>query len=89
MYIRVEATMNLQIARWGNSLALRVPADVARRFGLREGDTVQAESTPDGALTLRATRWSRSSFADELARTRAALPMGTPVIDELRRSARY
>ena len=37
--------MKLQIAKWGNSLALRIPADVARQFDLHEGDTVDARLT--------------------------------------------
>lgn len=81
--------MNLQIAKWGNSLALRLPADMARRLGVREGDTLDARLTVDGGLVLRSAGWRRAVFAAELDRARAALPMGTAVIDELRRDARY
>lgn len=81
--------ITLQIAKWGNSLAMRLPADLVRRFGLHEGDTVQAQLTADGALTLRPANWSRRSFSDELARAREALPMGQPVMEELRGEARY
>jgi len=81
--------MNLQIAKWGNSLALRLPADMARRLGVREGDTLDARLTADGGLVLRAAGWRRAAFAVELDRARAALPMGTAVTDELRRDARY
>jgi len=80
--------MNLQIAKWGNSLAMRLPADLVRRFGLREGDSVQVQWTADGALTIRPARWSRRAFAAELEAARQALPMGRPVIEELRRDAR-
>lgn len=82
-------TIRLQIAKWGNSVAMRLPADLVRRFGLREGDTVEAQLTVDGALTIRPTGWSRRAFAAELAQARDGLPMGRPVIDELRREARY
>ena len=34
--------MDLQIAKWGNSLALRIPADYVRRIGIKEGDRVEA-----------------------------------------------
>lgn len=37
--------MKTKIARWGNSLALRLPAEVVRDFGLREGQIV--ELTPN------------------------------------------
>lgn len=81
--------MNLNIARWGNSLALRIPADYARRIGIKEGDSVEAGLTVDGGIAIRPARWNRKVFAQELAKTRDAMPMGTSVINELRRSARY
>lgn len=81
--------MKLQVSKWGNSLAMRIPSAVARRFGLREGDSVQAQITADGALAIRPAGWSRHSFAAELGVARAALPVGTSVMDELRQAARY
>lgn len=81
--------MELQIAKWGNSLALRLPSSVVRRLGLRDGLTVRAEVTADGALAIKTADWSRSAFAAELDAARAALPMGASVVDELRRAARY
>ena len=82
-------SISLQIAKWGNSLAMRLPADLVRRFGLREGDTVEAQLTADGALTIRPAGWSRRAFAAELAEAREALPMTRPVIEDLRNQARY
>ena len=81
--------MNLNIARWGNSLALRIPADYARRAGLKEGDSMEASLTADGGIAIRPARWNRKAFAQELAKTRDAMPMGTSVMNELRRGARY
>lgn len=81
--------MNLQVAKWGNSLAMRLPAELVRHFGLREGDRVEAQLTADGALTIRAAGWSRRAFAAELAAARQALPMGRAAIEELRQEARY
>ena len=81
--------MNLQISKWGNSLAMRIPSEVARQFGLREGDSVQAQMTADGALTIRPAGWNRRAFAAELDAAREALPVGTSVMDELRQAARY
>jgi antitoxin MazE len=82
-------SISLQIARWGNSLAMRLPSDLVRRFGLREGDTVEVQLTADGALTIRPAGWSRRAFAAELADARGALPMSRPVIEDLRDEARY
>ena len=81
--------MNLQIARWGNSLAVRIPADYVRQIGVKEGDLLQAHLSADGALNLRPAQWNRKAFAQELARASKAMPMGTSVMEQLRQEARY
>lgn len=86
--------MHLQISKWGNSLALRIPSSVVRELGLQNGDTVRARVTADGALAIREAAWSRAAwsraaFAAELERARAMLPMGASVVDEMRPAARY
>lgn len=30
----------MQVAKWGNSLAVRLPADLVRELGLKEGDRI-------------------------------------------------
>ena len=40
--------MKLQIAKWGNSLAVRLPVECVKAAGLHEGDSVEAEVTPAG-----------------------------------------
>ncbi len=81
--------MDLQVTKWGNSLALRIPAEVVRQLGLREGATVEAQLTVDGTLSIRPARWNRKAFAIELTESRSAMPMSEPVIQELRSGARY
>ena len=81
--------MDLQVAKWGNSLALRIPAEVVRRLGLREGATVEAQLTVDGALSIRPAQWNRKAFALELTESRNAMPMSDSVMQELRSEARY
>ena len=81
--------MNLQIAKWGNSLAVRIPAEYVRSAGIKEGDSVEASLTVDGGLTIRPTAWDRKTFLREVAKARDAMSMGTSVIDELRRGGRY
>ena len=39
----------MKISKWGNSLAIRIPVDVAESLGLAEGDKVKVESK-DGKL---------------------------------------
>jgi antitoxin MazE len=45
-YIRSwkDFSMQVQVARWGNSLGLRIPKDIARQAGLREGARVDVEA---------------------------------------------
>ena len=81
--------MDLQVAKWGNSLALRIPAELVRQLGLREGATVEAQLTVDGALSIRPAQWNRKAFAQELSEARSAMPVSESVMDELRRAARY
>jgi antitoxin MazE len=81
--------MDIQVSKWGNSLAMRLPSEIARKLGVTEGDTLDAQITIDGGLSLRPASWSRAAFAAELNEARASLPVGSSVIEELRRGARY
>ena len=89
MYIQERVHMDLQVAKWGNSLALRLPAEYARRTGIKAGDRVEASLTPDGGLTIRPATWNRKAFAKELKTARDAMKLGRSVMDELRRGGRY
>ncbi len=82
-------SMDLQVAKWGNSLALRIPSEIVRRLGLREGATVEAQLTVDGSLSIRPAQWNRKAFALELTEARSAMPMSDSVMEELRSGARY
>jgi antitoxin MazE len=79
--------MKLQVAKWGNSLAVRIPAEYVRVLGITEGDQVQANLNLDGSI--RSARWDRAAFAQELEQTREAMPVSEPVIETLRRDTRY
>ena len=81
--------MDLQVAKWGNSLALRIPSEIVRRLGLHEGSTVEAQLTVDGSLSIRPAQWDRKAFALELTEARRAMPKSEPVMEDLRSGARY
>ena len=82
--------MNLQIAKWGNSLAVRIPADYVRQMDVKEGDQLEAHLGVDGALNLKPpAQWSRKAFAKELAKDQEDAPVGTSVMAQLRGEARY
>ncbi|WP_374942221.1 AbrB/MazE/SpoVT family DNA-binding domain-containing protein [Sphingomonas sp.] len=57
----------MQVARWGNSLAVRIPADVVRQLGLAEGDDIELCAL-DGERVAVITEQQRR--ADALARLR-------------------
>jgi antitoxin MazE len=46
----------MQVARWGNSLAVRLPAALVRQLGLREGDRVELRRDGDGLAVARQRR---------------------------------
>ena len=46
--------MEVQVARWGNSLGVRIPKHIAERAGLREGVRVEIEAEADRIVIIRA-----------------------------------
>ena len=48
--------MQLNIAKWGNSLALRLPSHIARESRLEEGAAVTIEVQKDGSLIVTPVR---------------------------------
>ncbi|SMO97621.1 AbrB/MazE/SpoVT family DNA-binding domain-containing protein [Paracoccus laeviglucosivorans] len=62
----------MQIAKWGNSLAVRLPAKLVAELGLQAGDQVQIEAAP-GRLTVARPRSTDDILAD-LDRFRGRLP---------------
>lgn len=45
----------MQVARWGNSLAVRLPKALVDRLGLKEGDDVEVRAAEDHALEVALT----------------------------------
>ena len=62
----------MQVAKWGNSLAVRLPAELVRELGLKEGDQIDLVKY-DG--TLKVQRQPRADeVLDRLRRFRGKLP---------------
>ncbi len=53
-----------RVSKWGNSLAIRIPRDVAKQAKLSEGDSVALALDGNGAIMLLPTR--RRSALSEL-----------------------
>ena len=82
--------MKVQVAKWGNSLAIRLPVACLRAAGLKEGDEVEAEVTPAGEIRLTvAQSIDKTAFLERVAKLRAALPMTTATVEKMRREDRY
>lgn len=60
-----------KVGKWGNSLAIRIPAGVAKELGLKEGDTVSQD-----VLRLRKVipRIDRQEAIEQMRNTRWKLP---------------
>ena len=78
------------IRRWGNSLAVRLPADCLRQAGLQEGDQIDIVVGPDGRLSLEPVRkLDRSALASDLRQLQATMPLTPSVIEECRGGERW
>ena len=65
MYIQKEHAMVTKVAKWGNSLAVRIPHAVAQELQLRSGETVNL--TPrDGQIVIAPIREQRYRLAELL-----------------------
>ena len=54
----------MQIARWGNSLAVRLPVELVRKLGLKEGDSIDVVAE-EGALTETEVKFAKANFSVE------------------------
>ena len=62
----------MKVSKWGNSLAIRLPADVVERLGVREGDEVCAAlGAPESTVVLRRKRTREEMWArlEEIRKT--------------------
>jgi len=86
--------MQLTLSRWGNSLAVRIPVELARSLELEEGSQVECATTDAGTLELIPTGkkaradWLRHHFAQVNQRL-SEHPMTTPSNQLLREEAHY
>ena len=84
MYIQcIYMATSTQIAKWGNSLGLRLPKSIAREAQLDEGDTVDV-SVKDGAIVVRPARptYSLKTLVSKITRANrhGAIDWGTTAV---------
>jgi antitoxin MazE len=73
----------MQIAKWGNSLAVRLPRELVRRLDLKEGDRIDLVAD-DGALKVR-----RQPRAEEVLEGLRSLRGRLPAAERLSRDAAH
>ena len=63
----------MQISKWGNSLAIRLPAAVVKALGLREGDDIEVVIADEHVFRVRKKPDSDSAL-ERLRKFRGKLP---------------
>jgi antitoxin MazE len=65
----------MQISKWGNSLAIRLPAVVVKELELKEGDQIEVHVKGDRELEI-ARDHSREEALERVRKMRRPLPHG-------------
>jgi antitoxin MazE len=65
----------MQVSKWGNSLAIRLPASVVDALDLKEGDQIEIRIAADRAFEVRRDQ-SKSQALARLRKLRRPLPPG-------------
>ena len=85
-----SSRLELTVSKWGNSLAVRLPAESARQLGVGDGDTLIAEVAAGGRLILAAEGGVISRAAVRGLRQFVGRQQETaPVVANMRRDGRY
>lgn len=63
----------MQVARWGNSLAIRLPVSVVRALDLREGDEVSLDVAGERAIVVEKSP-APAELLSRLRALRGSLP---------------
>jgi antitoxin MazE len=72
MYVDTEVWV-MKIAKWGNSLAIRVPSEVAQKLNLKSGDEIQIAVTGEHKFEVSRDR-RRLKALEKLRKLRFELP---------------
>jgi antitoxin MazE len=67
--------MTMQVAKWGNSLAVRLPSTVVDALGLKEGDEIDIKVAGERAFDIDLDR-SRERALQRIRELRRPLPEG-------------
>lgn len=65
----------MRVAKWGNSLAVRLPQAVVEALKLKEGDEIEITVTGDRRFRVARDQWRKQTLA-RLQKYRGRLPPG-------------
>jgi len=77
----------MQVSKWGNSLAIRLPAAVVKVLGLKEGDDIEVGIAGTRQLGVRRRRDADRAALERLRAYRGRMPDGF-VFDRLEANER-
>lgn len=86
--------MQITVSKWGNSLAVRIPVDVARELNLTDGSQVECSISAAGAIELTPpikqadTDWVTAHF-NAVNKRLADGKLTTPAYTLLKENERY
>jgi antitoxin MazE len=64
----------MQVSRWGNCLAVRLPKSLVEELGLKEGDQLSVVAAKDGAIEVETREAQRRRALERMAARNWTLP---------------
>lgn len=65
----------MKVSKWGNSLAVRLPASLVEELKLQKGDDIEITVRGEGKVEVSPDEWRRQAL-EEMRRLRFKLPPG-------------
>ncbi|MBI5130148.1 MAG: AbrB/MazE/SpoVT family DNA-binding domain-containing protein [Rhodopseudomonas palustris] len=66
----------MQVSKWGDSLAVRLPQTLVDQLGLKEGDELNVVAASNGVLEIETREQQRRRALDRMAERSWTLPEG-------------
>ena len=64
----------MQVSKWGNSLAVRLPKALVEKLGLKEGDEINVVAAKDGVIEVETKEEQRRRALERMAARNWTLP---------------
>jgi antitoxin MazE len=66
--------MTMQVSKWGNSLAVRLPKALVDELGLKEGDELNVVAAKGGAIAIETKEDQRRRALERMAKRNWTFP---------------